>query len=64
MDTDLLWDISVTDQSAVLVALPRESRWQMLQRQIEELLGPLVDRRAIRDRRQVRRTPPGRRSTD
>jgi hypothetical protein len=64
MNTDLFSDISVTGQSAILIVRTRESRWEALQRQIEELLGPLVDRRTIRDRRQFRRANPGRRCTD
>ena len=65
MNTDLFPDISVSGHSAILlVGPPRETRWEALQRQIEELIGPLVDRRTIRDRRQARRANPGRRFTD
>lgn len=64
MDINLFSDISVDGQSAILLVPPRESRWEALQRQIEELLGPLVDRRTIKDRRQVRRASPGRRLSD
>ncbi len=64
MDTDLFWDISINDQSAISVELPRQTRWEALQQKIEELLGPLVDRRTIKDRRQVKRANPGRRFTD
>lgn len=64
MNSELFSDISISGQSAILVIPRRESRWEALQRQIEELLGPLVDRRTIKDRRQVRRIPAGRRSTD
>ncbi len=64
MDTDLFWDISINDQSAISVELPRQTRWEGLQQKIEELLGPLVDRRTIKDRRQGKRANPGRRFTD
>jgi hypothetical protein len=52
------------NESASSVGSPRRNRWGSLQQRIEQLIGPLHERRSGKDRRQVKRISAGRRYSD